>query len=170
MGIRDIVPRRKESAGVPARRGGGSDALERFHREIDRMFADIFGDMGLSLPVLGESFGAAWDWPRVNVAESDRDVVVTAELPGVDEKNVQIEVDDDVLTLKGEVSEEHEEKNRRWSRVERRYGTFQRTIPLPDEVMADQAKATFKRGVLTITLPKRESSSPKRKTIPIEVS
>ncbi|MDD5705197.1 MAG: Hsp20/alpha crystallin family protein [Kiritimatiellae bacterium] len=167
MSIRDLVPRRKESEEL-TRRGNDMSALERFHRDIDRMFADFFGDTGLGLPARWDALDAVADWPRVNVAESAKDVIVTAELPGVDEKKVKVEVDEATITLKGETCEEHEEKDRHWTRVERRCGSFERTIPLPAEVATDRAKAAFKRGVLTVTLPKVESSASRRKAIPIE--
>jgi HSP20 family protein len=153
---------------MPARRGD-VDALENFHREIDRLFAGWFDDLGFDLPARGEAFGALTEWPRVNIAESDKEVVVTAELPGLDEKSVNVELDDEAITLQGEVCDEREDKDRRWTRVERRCGSFQRTLPLPAEVLAAKAKATFKRGVLTVTLPKREPSAAKRKVVKVEV-
>lgn len=166
MAIKDMITRRKEPMAMARR--PQFDALDQFHREIDRLFAGFFGDMGLNLPSRWEEFGAGMEWPAVNVAESDNEVTVTAELPGVDEKDVTVELDEDSLTLKGEFSEEREEKDRRWTRMERRYGSFNRTVPLPTEVMADKAKATFKRGLLTVTLPKASPSKGRRKTIAIE--
>ncbi len=167
MSIRDLIPRRRDSQ-VSARRGE-VDALENFHREIDRLFAGWFDDLGFDLPVRGEAFGSMTEWPRVNISESDKEVVVTAELPGLEEKNVNVEIDDEEITLKGEVCDEREDKQRRWTRFERRCGSFQRTLPLPSEVLADKAKATFKRGVLTVTLPKRDPSATKRKVVKVEV-
>jgi HSP20 family protein len=167
MSIRDLLPRRRE-AQMTARRGD-FDALDNFHREIDRLFAGWFADLGFDLPARGEAFGALTEWPRVNIAESDNEVIVTAELPGLDEKSVKVELDDEAITLQGEVCDEREDKNRRWTRFERRCGSFQRTLALPAEVRADKAKATFKRGLLTVTLPKRAPSAARRRSVTIEV-
>lgn len=166
MSIRDMIPRRKTAQ--PLARRNGTDALEQFHHEIDRMFAGFFDDLGLGPLARWDTLGAMTDWPRVNVAESENEVIVTAELPGVDEKDVKVELDDNSITLKGEMYEEHEDKDRRWTHVERRCGSFQRTLALPAEIAADKAKAAFKRGLLTVTLPKREPSAAARKVIPIE--
>lgn len=169
MSIRDLIPVRNKnnpSADV-ARRRTGTQPLDDFHREIDRLFGSVFEDFGLPVPWAS---GTAWDasWPAVNVAENDREVVVTAELPGVEEKDVTLELDGDLLTLRGQTESEHEEKGRRWTRIERTSGSFHRVVELPAEVREDGAKATFKRGVLTVTLPKAEPDKTRRKVIPIE--
>jgi HSP20 family protein len=165
MAIRDLTLRRKGDA-LAVRHG--EDAWDQFHREIDRVFAGFFGDLGLGLPARWEELRGDAGWPRVNVAESDRDIVVTAELPGVDEKNVKVELDEDAVVLRGEVCEEQEEKGRRWTRFERRCGSFDRTVPLPAAVDPERAKATFKRGLLTVTLPKREPDRRSRKVVRVQ--
>lgn len=167
MAIRDLVPRRRQES-VAVRHDAGS-TLEQFHREIDRMFAGFFSDLGLGLPGPLAELAEAGGWPRVNVSESDKDVVVTAELPGMEQKDVAVEVDDQALTLRGETYDERETKERRWTRVERRGGSFQRVIALPTTVQTDQVKATFKHGLLTVTLPKREPEQSRRKQVRIEV-
>jgi HSP20 family protein len=167
MSIRDLVPLRRKPTDV-AKQRAEPGALDAFHREIDRLFSGVFEDFGLPSPwKRGDS---VWEsgWPAVNVAESDKEVVVTAELPGVDEKNVALELDGDVLTIRGETEEEHEEKGRHWTRVERTSGSFHRAVELPAAVREDGAKATFKRGILTVSLPKAEPDKSKRKVIDIE--
>jgi HSP20 family protein len=109
------------------------------------------------------------EWaPSVDVAETDDEVVVTAELPGVKQDEVDITIADDVLTLKGEKSEEKEIKKENYHRVERSYGSFQRSISLPTGVQADKAKATYKDGVLHINIPKAEEAKPKQIKIDVE--
>lgn len=167
MSIRDLVPLRNKSTGV-ARRRTEPGSMDAFHREIDRLFSDVFEDFGLPSPwKRGDS---VWEsgWPAMNIAESEKEIVVTAELPGVDEKDVTLELDGDVLTIRGTTEEEHEEKGRRWTRVERTSGSFHRAVELPAAVREDGAKASFKRGILTVTLTKSEPETTKRRVVAIE--
>jgi HSP20 family protein len=92
--------------------------------------------------------------PSVDVKESDKDIKVSAELPGMDDKNIEVSLTKDSLTIKGEKKEEKEDKGKDYYRMERSYGSFTRTIPLPGEIDTDKVKAEFKKGVLTVTLPK----------------
>jgi HSP20 family protein len=101
----------------------------------------------------------------VEVAETDKDIRVTAELPGLEEKDVEVTLDDDVLTLRGEKRAESEDKERQFS--ERFYGQFERRIPLGVEVQEDKVEARFRNGVLTITMPKTERAQSKAKRIAI---
>lgn len=125
-------------------------------REMDRLFEDFFRRSGLPM---------RWG-PAVDVVESSDSVVVKAELPGVDPKDVDISVSGDTLTIKGEKKEEKEEKGKSFYRVERSYGSFCRSVSLPTGVEADKAKADYKDGVLSVTLPKSEKV--KAKKIPIK--
>ena len=130
--------------------------------EIDRLF-DTF------LPAKFEAeypVTPAWA-PRVDVAETDNEVVVTTELPGVERKDVKLSVEDNVLTIGGEKKQEKETKEKNYHCVERRYGTFSRSFTLPTRIQADKVKATFKDGILTMKLPKVEEA--KTKEIPIEI-
>ncbi len=94
--------------------------------------------------------------PRIDVVERAAEYLVTAELPGLEEKDFQLEVHGNVLTLTGEKRTEHEEERKGWRWSERSYGSFRRSIQLPVEVASDKASAAFKNGVLTVTLPKAE--------------
>jgi len=114
----------------------------------------LFEEFQLGPWFSGEEGGEmAWS-PRVNLSENEKELVVSAELPGMYEKNIDVSVSNDVLSIRGEKTEEKEEKEQDYHRVERRFGTFQRDIPLPAEVESDKVDATFKNGVLTIHLPK----------------
>jgi HSP20 family protein len=112
-------------------------------------------------------FEGEWT-PSVDVAESDGDIVVTAELPGIAKDDVDISLSNDVLTIKGEKKEEKETKEENYHRIERRYGSFQRSIPLATGVQGDKAKANFKDGVLCVTIPKSEEARPKQIEISVE--
>lgn len=163
MAIRDLIPMRRR--GDLARRSAG-DPIAEFRREFDRLFDDFFGGFDLSLPDLP---GGGWygGWPKVNIAESDKDIVVTAELPGVEASDVSVHLDGDLLTLSGEIQDEQNREGRRWTRAERVTGHFERTIHLPAPVLSDQSKATFKRGLLKITLAKDTDAPNARKAISI---
>jgi len=141
------------------------DPFASLHREMNRMFEDF-----------GQSFGLApWsNWeatgfhPRTDVRETDDAVLVTAEMPGLEEKDFELNLCEGVLTLKGEKRHEHEEKGKgAVHRIERSYGSFQRTIPLPCQVVAEKAAAEYHNGVLSVTLPKAPSA--KRSTHRIDV-
>ena len=150
--------------------------LARLRHEMDRVFDDFFGRMpGLPFgsrgfeiePMrLGRVFGASV--PAIDFAEEDQRYVLTAELPGLDDKDVELALADDVLTIKGEKKDEREEKGAGFRVSERRYGAFRRSFRLPDDVDADKIAATFKKGVLTVALPKNPEAAKKAKTIAIK--
>lgn len=154
MAIRDLVPWGRER-GVGTLRDR-EDLFTGLHREMNRMFEDFARSFDLA-PWSGwarEDFH-----PRTDVRESDDEVIVTAEMPGLEEKDFEITLTEDLLTLKGEKRHEHEEKKKgEVHRVERSYGSFQRTIQLPCEVLAEKASAEYRNGLLTVTLPKAPSA------------
>ena len=165
MSIKDLVPRfGRESA--PARRED-VDPFRDFRREMNRLFGEFFGDYSLAERGRepGETF--AGFVPRVDVSETDREITVSAELPGMDEKDIAVELQDDVLILRGEKKTEREEQGKNWFRREQSCGSFHRAIELPAGVDAAKAVAKFKKGVLTVVAPKREEERTKRKTVPI---
>jgi HSP20 family protein len=124
-------------------------------RAMDRLFDDFFATRrpGRDLAEM------AWE-PAVEMFETDHDVVVRAEMPNIDPKNVEITVTNDAITLKGETKHEEEQKDRNYYRRELRYGAFSRTLPLGAEVKASEAKATYKDGVLEVKIPKSERVKP----------
>ena len=169
MAIRDLVPkfgRQRET--LPARRAD-TDPFRLFQREMNRLFDDFFTDGDLT-PWRGGMEVPATDafTPRVDVSESASEVRVCAELPGLDEKGVTVEMDDNTLTLRGEKRLENEHKDGRWTRREQYYGAFHRVVSLPAAVDSQNAKAKFKRGMLVVTAPKREPGEQRRKTVAIE--
>jgi HSP20 family protein len=129
---------------------------------MNRLFDDVVSRFDTP-SVFGR--GASLGWPSIEVIASDKDVKLTAELPGLEEKDVEVLVDDDVLTIRGEKKAESEDKERGFS--ERYYGHFERVVPLPFEVEEDKAEASFKNGVLTVSLPKSPKAQEKAKRIPI---
>jgi len=141
----------------PLRTSSPFRMLERFADEMDRMFESFgFGQTAIGRPAwVGRPQRAVGDlWaPDIDVSQRDNELVVRADLPGIKKEDVTIDVTDDGLIISGERRQEHELERGGVYRSERTYGSFYRTIPLPDHAMTDQAKATFKNGVLEITMP-----------------
>ena len=119
-------------------------------QDMDHMFDEFSRG---SLPAPFDKEWTAFD-PRVDVVETDQEVKVTAELPGLDAQDVDLTLSHNVLTIKGEKKHEHEEQGENYYRAERSYGSFQRSITLPQNVETDRVEAAFDKGVLTVTLPK----------------
>lgn len=136
----------------------GTTALRK---DMERLFERFFEPLG-DAPALG-----AWE-PKVDVSETKDAVTVKAEIPGVKPEDIQLSLQEGVLTLKGEKEDEKEEKDQQFHRVERSYGSFLRIVRLPAAVDAGKVNATFKNGVLTVTLPK--TTEAKGTTIPIKTS
>jgi HSP20 family protein len=113
---------------------------------------------------IDESKGSLWN-PIVDVYENDESIVVKAEVPGVDKKDISVDIDNGVLTVKGERKHEEEVKEDRYYRKERVYGKFQRTFRLPEGTDYDKINADFKDGILTVTVPKVEEKKPKQISI-----
>jgi len=116
-------------------------------REIDR----LFDDFSRGLPAFT---GTGALMPSMDVTETDKEIEITAELPGLEEKDVQINVTDNLLTIKGEKKAEKEQKDKNYRLVERSYGSFERTLELPEGVNAEAIKANISKGVLKVTVPK----------------
>ncbi len=131
----------------------------RLRSEVDRLFDDFF-----SAPVFSGGWSRAMSWPSVEVSDTDNEVRVTAELPGMNEKDVELTVQDGMLAIRGEKKSETEDRDRGWS--ERYYGRFERRIALPDGADDSRCEATFRDGVLTVRIPKSESAARSRR-IPI---
>ena len=132
-------------------------------RDFDRLFRGAFSAQP------GETELSTRSWaPPVDIYETEDAIVLKAELPGVDPKDVEVRVEDNTLYLKGERKFEKEVKEQNYHRVERSYGSFARSFSLPNSISTDQVKAEFKDGLLTLTMPKREEAKPK--TIKIDVT
>ena len=167
MSIKDLVPRFGRGKGLPARQEERADPFRDLQREMNRLFDEFFGDFPLAERGGGAGWASAGFVPRVDVSETDAEVRVSAELPGMDEKDVAVELQDDVLTIRGEKKTEREGKGKSWFCREQSWGTFRRSIALPAGVDAAKAKAEFKKGVLTFSAPKREEERLNRTTVPI---
>src|SRR5512133_1889380 len=143
---RDLATRREDE-----------NPIDLFQNEMNRLFdsffTDPFGTRRLMEPWRANEFT-----PRVDVVESDTDFKVTAELPGMDVKDIQISLEQDSLILSGEKKSEHEEKGKGSYRFERSFGSFQRIIPLGSEIEESKIDAQFKNGVLRVTLPKTQAA------------
>jgi HSP20 family protein len=131
------------------------------HNTINRMF-----DNFISPTVRGDEALSVWGWnPVVDIYENEENIVITAELPGVDKKDMTVDVKGRVLTLKGERSTDNEVKEDNYYRQERCYGKFERCFTLPVEIAPEKIKADYKDGVLKIDIPKTEESKPKQVSI-----
>ena len=139
-----------------------TSALARLHDEIDRMFQEF------SVPSFFPLRAEHTRWaPALDVYEKDNQLIVEAELPGIPREAVKISCTDQTLTIQGETKQETEEKRAGYYRTERHYGSFYRTVPLPEPVSFEKAKAQFRDGVLQITLPTQLRPEEKTRTIPI---
>jgi HSP20 family protein len=143
----NLVRRRNNAYSAPTE-------FDRIRDEINRIFDDDwFGTRGIFDRAVA---------PRMDIEDSDEEVLVTAELPGVNIKDVDVSVSGNVLTVKGEKKDEHEERDGAYYHRERWSGSFQRSVTLPDAINPDKVKAEMKDGVLRITFPKRDEVKPKQ--------
>jgi HSP20 family protein len=167
MAIKDLVPKFRHGRSAAVQRKEW-DPFRELQREMNRMFDDFFVD----LPVFGgqkdRALGSLAFSPAVDIAETDKELKVSVELPGIDEKDISVELDNATLIIRGEKSEEWEDKSKKWHVREQSYGSFQRLIPLPVNADSEQAKAKFEKGVLTISIPKLDDNQHQRKTVKIE--
>ena len=166
MAIRDLMPWSRESGQAPTIfRDRDQDPFMSLHREMSRLVDDMFRGFDSRLPSLGRFSSAGGGWPSLEISETDKEVRVTAEIPGMEQKDIEVLLDDGVLTLRGEKHAETDDKERQFS--ERLYGRFERRIPLGFEVAEDKVTADFRNGVLSVTLPKSEKAQSKAKRIAI---
>ncbi len=149
MAMRDLIPWSRNQELVPSR--GNYDPFMTLHREMNRLFDDVFrGFSGVGLaPFMERRLG----WPKIELGDTDKALTVSAELPGMTEKDVQVEIAGGVLTIRGEKKSERGGEGKYFT--ERYYGSFERQIPL-EGVQEDKVEASFKNGVLTISLPKSD--------------
>lgn len=169
-----------ETEDKPAKQSPISNALrplENLRRQVDRMFEDF--DRGWHLPFARSSFEIEPFWrrelsfsgmPAVDIIEKADAYEITAELPGMDEKNIEVKLSNGNLTIKGEKRDEREEKKKDYYLSERHYGSFQRTFGLPVGVDPEKIEAHFAKGVLTLRLPKKPEAQQPEKTISIKTS
>jgi HSP20 family protein len=172
-----VKVKKSEKRAPPARREPFVHPLATLRGQMDRLFDEFAGDW--HMPSLRREF---FDWEpfraplwsrdvvdvRFDLSETDKALEMTAELPGIDEKDVELVLSDGVLTLKGEKRAETEEKEKDYYLSERRYGAFTRSLRLPETVDTGKIEATFDKGVLRIVAPKRAEAKAKKKKIAIK--
>ena len=149
MPITDLIHSKKDGTNVPVRRRE-EDALLDLRDEMNRLFDGFFERPFGLMPFDGESTVMGDFAPQVNVSETDKEITVSAELPGMEPDDIDVTLDHNNLVISGEKHAEKEEKDKRYYRLERSYGSFYRAIPLDSEVDEDKIDASFKRGVLKV--------------------
>jgi len=165
----------KKTAPVPA---GGPDAWRSFRTEMDRLFDRFAGGWGMpslrrmfdTEPMFRYESSFTMPTPAVDIVEDDAGYKVTAELPGVTEKEIEVVLSDGMLTLKGEKKLEKEQREKNFYLSERSYGSFQRSFTLPDGVDRDKIAADFSKGVLTISMPKTAKAKEAAKKIEVKAA
>jgi len=154
MALHDLVHGHNRLTAL-AKREERPDLFTSLQHEMNRLFEEFHRGWGITpfSPAMPSVFA-----PAANVTENDKDVCVTIELPGMDEKSIDLTLSRNCLTIKGEKSEEQEKTGKSYYRMERCFGSFQRDIQLPCDVETERAEACFKKGILTVTLPKSKES------------
>lgn len=158
---RDLIPRSRDQLSTPTLWRDEFSPLGSFRREMDRLFDDYF--KAPTFGRLGDFGGTATNWPSIDVNDRSDELLVTAEVPGLTDKDVELFLDNGILTIRGEKKIDQEEKGY----SERFHGSFERQIPLPAYVDEQHCRADFHDGLLTIHLPKSREADEARKKIPI---
>lgn len=169
MQISDLIPWGRDKEKRPASESqNGSNPLVTLQRDINHVFEDFWDKVENSWNAHNDAVGMFG--PSTDVAETEKSVDVSIELPGMTEKDIDISLSSDAMTIRGEKNIEHEEERKGVYMSERSFGSFYRTLPLPAGVDADKADATFKNGVLTVRLPKTAEAQARVKRIPVKAA
>lgn len=170
MQIRDLLPWGNNNKGTQLTRQQGQDdsPILALQRDMNRIFDDFWQRFDRPFGALNGSWGA--NALHADIAETDKAIEVSVELPGIDPKEVDVSLSDDILTIKGEKKSEREENKQGYYLSERSYGSFHRVIPLPSGVDTEKADASFKNGVLTVSLPKTPEAQSRVKKIEVKAS
>jgi HSP20 family protein len=146
-----------------------SDPFGALRAEMDSLFDSFMGGLPAFTGMLGTGTGRGFPLTaHMDVKETDKEIVVEAELPGIDDKDISLSLQDGILTIKGEKKLERDEEKENYRMMERRHGSFQRSVRLPETVDEDKVEASFNNGVLKVSLPKRPEAIGKQRTIPIK--
>ena len=140
-----------------------------WNANLENMFDSFFGGGGLAPAGSGERQLGNFT-PRLNVEENEKEYLISAELPGMDEKDIDLSIDNNMLTVKGEKKEEKEEKQKDYHLVERHFGSFSRSFELPEGIDVEKVEAHFKKGVLKISLPKTPQAQKEVKKITVKAA
>jgi len=160
MALTDLVPWNRNRSITTRRLADGGDPFLALHREMNKIFDDFSRGFGVGIPT---GFGAPSGWPHIEVSETDREVTVVAELPGIEQKDVEVTLAEGTLTLKGE--KKSESTGALYS--ERWHGQFQRSLQLGPDVDPEKVTAAFKNGILSVTLGKRAEAERQVKRISV---
>ncbi len=152
MSVRDLILRGRRSPAPASSPSAVEHPVFSLQRDVNRLFDDMFKSFDIGFPSEAVASAFSGNWPRVEVSDDDKALRITAELPGMEEKDVELLLEDDVLTLRGERRSEREDTAKQFS--ERFYGRFERRIRLGYDIDQDKVEASFKNGVLDIVLPK----------------
>jgi len=172
MGEQHIPVRKDEQgSGLPVSYANPSSSMLQLHQGIDRLFDEVFNSFGFPLSASRSGdingLGASILRPKLNISSDDHNYNISLEVPGLKESDISVEVKNDVLTIQGAMEEEKEDKDRHFYRIERSYGSFQRTLSLPDDANSDDIKASMKDGVLNLMIPRSEVVDAEVKKIPV---
>lgn len=162
MGLRSLLPFPRVATELAP-----SDPFVGVHRDMDRMFSDVWRGFGLGMPAV---MGEVAAMPRLDVKETDRSLLVQAELPGVDEKDIELELTGRTLSIRGEKKKEEVKDEKGYHLSERSYGSFLRSLQLPYEVDPAKIEASFAKGVLTVTIAKPQSAVETTKKITVKAA
>ncbi|HWK61575.1 MAG TPA: Hsp20/alpha crystallin family protein [Eoetvoesiella sp.] len=163
MSVRNLVPWTSRRSPASAPQNSTEHPFFSLQRDVNRLFDDMFKGFDIGFPSESLAGTFSGSWPRVEVLDGDQAVHVAAELPGMEEKDIEILLEDDVLTLRGEKRSQNEDAARQFS--ERFYGKFERRIRLGYDIDEDKIQANFKNGVLNIVLPKDQAAQSRVKHI-----
>ncbi|WP_353148655.1 Hsp20/alpha crystallin family protein [Pollutimonas bauzanensis] len=164
MSVRNLVPWGRRTP-LSASSGSSEHPFFSLQRDVNRLFDDMFKGFDIGFPADSMLNTLSSNWPKVEVSDGEKVVRITAELPGMEEKDVELLLDGDVLTLRGEKRSQHEDAGKQFS--ECFYGQFERRLRLGYDIDQDKVEATFKNGVLNIVLPKDEAAQSRVKRIPL---
>ena len=162
------VPVHHTSSEKPYKTNGPVNLL---HRDVDQLFDNFFEGVGFSPfragGLVSSSMTDGLMKPTLNIGADEKEYAISVEVPGVDQKDIKLEIVNNTLTVSGEKKQEHEEKEKNYYRMERSYGSFQRVLSLPEDANQNKIEATFKKGVLKISMPRKSFPVSNLKQIPI---
>ncbi len=167
MALTELVPWRMGRRNLSVRGSEQDNPFVALQRQMSRLFDDFFSDFGLQPWKEWAGLDGGF-YPRVDVAETDKEITVTAELPGMEQKDIEISLADGLLTLKWEKKQSSEEQKEGYYHAERSFGAFSRSLAIPVEIEENKIEATYKDGVLKIRLPKAESQKARAKKIEVK--
>lgn len=166
MRVADLIPSRSPRGG-DLTRSRTRDPIDRLQSEVNTAFGDFMRLLPLPFGGWQRSILENDQAIQADVFENDKEVKVTAELPGLDQNDIAIEISDGMLTISGEKKVDREVNEQGYVLRERSFGRLERTLPLPDQIDADHARATFKSGVLTVIIPRSTDAQSEVKRIPV---